>query len=66
MSEPARTAPLTNRCACGWQIAGSVDDVVEATIDHGPRVHNMTASREDVLAAMGLDRTPAALVVVKD
>ena len=48
---------VTNRCACGWEITGPVDEVVEATIDHGARIHNMAATREDVLAALG--RGPA-------
>ena len=42
----------TNRCACGWEIIGSEDEVVDATIDHGRRIHNMEATREQVLAAI--------------
>ena len=42
----------TNRCACGWEISGSLDTVVEATIDHGRRIHNMAATREQVVAAL--------------
>jgi predicted small metal-binding protein len=42
----------TNRCACGWEITGSEDQVVDATIDHGKRIHNMDATREQVLAAL--------------
>jgi predicted small metal-binding protein len=41
---------ITVRCACGWASTGSEEDVVEATRDHGRRVHNMTPTREDVLA----------------
>jgi len=41
---------ITVRCACGWQVTGPEDLVVEATVDHGHRMHNMTASRDDVLA----------------
>jgi len=41
---------LTSRCACGWSVTGSADVVVAATIDHGERIHNMAASREQVLA----------------
>jgi len=48
----------TNRCACGWEVTGSEDDVVDATIDHGGRIHNMEATREQVLAA--LHAPPAA------
>jgi len=51
----ARNNPnaITNRCACGWEITGPVDEVVTATIDHGARIHNMRATRDQVLAALG-------------
>lgn len=42
--------PLTVRCACGWQTSGTEAEVVEATRKHGERVHNMTASRDQILA----------------
>ena len=42
--------PITVRCACGWESSGAEDEVVAATIDHGRRLHNMEASRDDVLA----------------
>ena len=42
----------TNRCACGWETTGSLDAVVDATIDHGRRVHNMEATRDEVIAAL--------------
>ena len=54
--EPA----YTNRCACGWEVTGSADEVVDATIDHGRRIHNMEATRDQVLAALHADATPAA------
>ncbi len=41
---------LTTRCACGWEVTGPVDEVVDAVIEHGQRLHNMTATREAVLA----------------
>jgi predicted small metal-binding protein len=43
---------FTNRCACGWEVTGPEDEVVDATIEHGRRVHNMTATHEEVLAAL--------------
>jgi predicted small metal-binding protein len=43
---------FTNRCACGWEISGSEDEVVDATIDHGRRIHNMEATRDEVLVAL--------------
>jgi len=42
----------TNRCACGWEVSGSLDAVVDATIDHGRRIHNMEATREQVIAVV--------------
>ena len=42
----------TNRCACGWEISGPLDTVVDATIDHGKRIHNMEATREQVLTVV--------------
>ena len=46
------TTEYTNRCACGWEFTGTLDDVVDATIDHGRRIHNMEATREQVVAAL--------------
>ena len=48
----ADATEYTNRCACGWEVTGPLDDVVDATIDHGRRIHNMEASREAVLAVL--------------
>ena len=53
------TTEYTNRCACGWEVSGPLDDVVDATIDHGRRIHNMEASREQVVAALVAPRLPA-------
>jgi predicted small metal-binding protein len=44
----------TNRCGCGWEITGTADEVVDATIEHGRRMHNMEATRDQVLAAISL------------
>ena len=48
----------TNRCACGWEVTGPLDEVVDATIDHGRRIHNMEATREQVIATV--TGTPAS------
>jgi uncharacterized protein len=40
---------LRTRCSCGWETTGAEDDVVDATLDHGLRVHNMGGTREEVL-----------------
>jgi predicted small metal-binding protein len=47
---PVTDATLTVRCVCGWEATGSEDEVVAATSDHGERVHNMRATREEILA----------------
>ena len=52
---------ITVRCVCGWETSGPEDLVVEATADHGRRMHNMTPTREEVLA-MAIP-TPAAQMV---
>ena len=48
-AEPSEVT-LTVRCACGWEVSGPEEDVVGATIEHGRRIHNMVATRDDVLA----------------
>jgi hypothetical protein len=52
------TTEYTNRCACGWEVTGPLDDVVDATIDHGRRIHNMEATRDEVVAALTRGDTP--------
>jgi Protein of unknown function (DUF1059) len=37
-------------CACGWETTGPIDDVVRAVQDHARRIHNMEATRDQVLA----------------
>jgi len=55
---------LIVRCACGWQTSGIEDAVVEATMAHGLRVHDMAATRDQVLAmaipAVGPTLTPGS------
>jgi len=46
MTEPL----LTVRCVCSWEVTGTEDEVVAATADHGRRIHNMDATREEILA----------------
>lgn len=41
---------ITVRCVCGWETAGPEEEVIVATIEHGRRLHNMAATREEVLA----------------
>lgn len=41
---------ITVRCACGWEMTGTEDAIVEATVEHGRRMHNMTPTRDEVLA----------------
>lgn len=42
--------PITIRCACGWETTGPEDAAVEATTEHGRAMHNMTPTRDEVLA----------------
>ena len=41
---------ITVRCACGWETTGAEDEVIGATTEHGRRLHNMTPTRDEVLA----------------
>ena len=51
--------PVTVRCACGWETRGSADEVVAATTEHGRRLHNMEATRDQVLSmAIGPEDPP--------
>lgn len=43
-------AMITVRCVCGWETTGLEDDVIVATTEHGRRLHNMTPTRNEVLA----------------
>jgi predicted small metal-binding protein len=45
---------ITIRCACGWETTGTEDDVIVATTEHGRQIHNMTPTRDEVLA-MAID-----------
>lgn len=49
---------ITVRCACGWETTGTTTEVVSATTEHGRRLHNMTPTRDEVLA-MAVDRSRA-------
>ncbi len=42
--------PITVRCACGWETTDPEDVAVEATTEHGRTMHNMTPTRDEVLA----------------
>ena len=43
-------AMITVRCVCGWETTGVEEDVIVATTEHGRRLHNMTPTRDEVLA----------------
>jgi predicted small metal-binding protein len=49
-------AVITVRCVCGWETTGPEAVAVAATVEHGRRLHNMTATRDEVLA-MAVERT---------
>ena len=46
MTEPH----ISVRCACGWETSGPESRAVAATQEHGRELHNMAATREQVLA----------------
>jgi predicted small metal-binding protein len=50
---------LHTGCVCGWEITGPEDEVVDAVIEHGRKIHNMVATREDVLTQAQRVEEPA-------
>ena len=50
--------PMRLRCACGWEAAGSEDELVVAATEHGERVHNMRPTRDEVMAMVVRDDAP--------
>ena len=48
-SESGGARILVVRCDCGFEVRGTGDEVVELMQDHARNVHNMTATREQVL-----------------
>jgi hypothetical protein len=50
MTERREGSLLRVRCVCGWEATDELDGAVDAAIEHGRRVHNMTATREVILA----------------
>jgi len=52
------TQILRLRCACGWETSGPEPELVAATQEHGRRVHNMEATRDEVLAMVIRDDKP--------
>lgn len=48
------------RCACGWETSGTEAELIEATQEHGRRIHNMLPTREEVLAMVLPDDEPAS------
>jgi len=52
------TGEYTNRCECGWEVTGPLDEVVDATIEHGRRIHNMEATRDQVIAVLAAGAAP--------
>ncbi len=54
MAEAEKSYPadvvLTVQCECGFEVRGNADEVVEGISRHAAENHNMTATREQVLA----------------
>ena len=57
---------ITLRCACGWETTGSEDAVVEATVEHGRRMHNMIPTRDEVIAMAVATSERQEIVVTED
>jgi hypothetical protein len=51
MTESRAGSRLRVRCVCGWESVDDLEPAVAAAIEHGRRVHNMTATREVILAS---------------
>ena len=49
MSDNQGQQVLVVRCECGFEARGSEDELVPAMQRHGKDVHNMDATREQVL-----------------
>jgi predicted small metal-binding protein len=47
---PMTSRALLVRCACGWETTGREEELIRATEEHGRRVHNMVATRDEILA----------------
>jgi predicted small metal-binding protein len=50
MGEQARSVELIVRCECGFEARGEEAELVPVVQKHGRDVHNMEATREQVLA----------------
>ena len=57
---PPMDGPMRLRCACGWETAGTEDEVVAAATEHGERVHNMRPTRAEVLEMVEMVERPGA------
>jgi predicted small metal-binding protein len=44
------TRLLVVKCECGFEVRGPEDEIVPAVQKHGRELHNMDATREQVLA----------------
>lgn len=50
MDRDPGTAKLVVKCDCGFETRGSEEELVPAVQKHGLEAHNMTVTREQVLA----------------
>jgi predicted small metal-binding protein len=50
MNQLAETPELLVRCECGFEVRDREDKLIPAVQKHGLEAHNMTVSREQVLA----------------
>ena len=50
MSEDVTLTELVVRCDCGFETRGSEEKLVHAVQKHGQEAHNMSVTRDQVLA----------------
>ncbi len=50
MAEDVTSVELVVKCDCGFEARGSEEQLVPAVIKHGQDAHNMTVTRDQVLA----------------
>jgi len=50
MNQNAGAAEMVVRCDCGFEVRGTEEELIPAVQKHGIEAHNMTVTREQVLA----------------
>jgi len=53
MAEKTAATELLVRCDCGFEAKGSEEKLIPAVQEHGREAHNMSVTRDQVLAMAG-------------